>query len=129
MKRCASLAALVLMVVALDAAAAAKAGSTAEPTAVPEAAAGAAADGRPEPWMVAERARIVQQREVAMDEFTAAQKACWQKFAVNDCLRRAQLARREKVDLLQRQEWVLNDLERRLRTQARLKALQDKQQN
>ena len=35
----------------------------------------------------------------------------------------------EKVDLLQRQEWVLNDLERRLRTQARLKALQDKQQN
>lgn len=129
MKRCASLAALVLMVVALDAAAAAKAGSTAEPTAAPEAAAGAAADGRPEPWMVAERARIVQQREVATDEFTAAQKACWQKFAVNDCLRRAQLARREKVDLLQRQEWVLNDLERRLRTQARLKALQDKQQN
>lgn len=129
MKRCASLAALVLMVVALDAVAAAKAGSTAEPTAAPEAAAGAAADGRPEPWMVAERARIVQQREVAMDEFTAAQKACWQKFAVNDCLRRAQLARREKVDLLQRQEWVLNDLERRLRTQARLKALQDKQQN
>ncbi|MCB2038798.1 MAG: hypothetical protein R3F09_08335 [Burkholderiaceae bacterium] len=129
MKRCASLAALVLMVVALDAAAAAKAGSTAEPTAAPEAAAGAAADGRPEPWMVAERARIVQQRQVAMDEFTAAQKACWQKFAVNDCLRRAQLARREKVDLLQRQEWVLNDLERRLRTQARLKALQDKQQN
>nr|HPR42931.1 hypothetical protein [Ottowia sp.] len=117
------------MVVALDAAAAAKAGSTAEPTAAPEAAAGAAADGRPEPWMVAERARIVQQREVATDEFTAAQKACWQKFAVNDCLRRAQLARREKVDLLQRQEWVLNDLERRLRTQARLKALQDKQQN
>ena len=129
MKRYASLAALVLMVVALDAAAAAKAGSTAEPTAAPEAAAGAAADGRPEPWMVAERARIVQQRQVAMDEFTAAQKACWQKFAVNDCLRRAQLARREKVDLLQRQEWVLNDLERRLRTQARLKALQDKQQN
>ncbi|HPK31090.1 MAG: hypothetical protein KDF67_15190 [Ottowia sp.] len=129
MKRYASLAALVLMVVALDAAAAAKAGSTAEPTAAPEAAAGAAADGRPEPWMVAERARIVQQREVATDEFTAAQKACWQKFAVNDCLRRAQLARREKVDLLQRQEWVLNDLERRLRTQARLKALQDKQQN
>ncbi|WP_298431512.1 hypothetical protein [Ottowia sp.] len=129
MKRCASLAALVLMVVALDAAAAAKAGSTAEPTAVSEAAAGAVADGRPEPWMVAERARIVQQREVAMDEFAAAQKACWQKFAVNDCLRRAQLARREKVDLLQRQEWVLNDLERRLRTQARLKALQDKQQN
>ena len=76
MKRCASLAALVLMVVALDAAAAAKAGSTAEPTAAPEAAAGAAADGRPEPWMVAERARIVQQREVATDEFTAAQKAC-----------------------------------------------------
>ena len=129
MKRCASLAALVLMLVALDVAAAAKAGSTAESTAVPEAAAGAAADGRPEPWMVAERARIVQQREVATDEFTAAQKACWQKFAVNDCLRRAQLARREKVDLLQRQEWVLNDLERRLRTQARLKALQDKQQN
>ena len=129
MKRYASLAALVLMVVALDAAAAAKAGSTAEPTAAPEAAAGAAADGRPEPWRVAERARIVQQRQVAMDEFTAAQKACWQKFAVNDCLRRAQLARREKVDLLQRQEWVLNDLERRLRTQARLKALQDKQQN
>ena len=129
MKRYASLAALVLMLVALDVAAAAKAGSTAESTAVPEAAAGAAADGRPEPWMVAERARIVQQREVATDEFTAAQKACWQKFAVNDCLRRAQLARREKVDLLQRQEWVLNDLERRLRTQARLKALQDKQQN
>ncbi|MDR0275975.1 MAG: hypothetical protein LBI48_11685 [Burkholderiaceae bacterium] len=77
--------------------------------------------------IAAERARIARQRHEAESEFAAAQQACWQKFAVNDCLRRAQRARRERMDTLRQQEWALDDQQRSHRAQERLRRIEGKE--
>jgi hypothetical protein len=74
----------------------------------------------------AERARIARERHEAESEFAAAQKTCWQKFAVNDCLRRAQLAKRERMDALRQQEWALDDQQRSQHAQERLRQIESK---
>jgi len=73
-----------------------------------------------------ERQRIARERHEAESEFAAAQKACWQKFAVNDCLRRAQFAKRERLDALRQQEWALDDQQRTQRAQERLRQIEEK---
>jgi len=100
--------------------------AVAQTTASAPAEAASAPAGDPAQW-AAERARIARQRQEAEQEFAAAQKACWQKFAVNSCLRSATLARRAKTDALRQQEWALDDLQRSQRTQDRLREIQDKQ--
>lgn len=53
-------------------------------------------------------------------------QACWQKFAVNDCLSAVRKSRRAQLDPIHQQELALNAQERAWRTRQREERLQDK---
>jgi len=74
----------------------------------------------------AERARIASERTRIEAEFEQANKACYQKFAVNDCIADAKARRRELLAELRRQELVLNDADRRRRSAERLDEIEKK---
>ena len=79
------------------------------------------------PWLSAERARVTQAREAANGRFAADETLCWQRFAVNDCLRQVRLQRRAALDQLRQQELALNEIERQRRAEQRLRQLDEKQ--
>ena len=68
-------------------------------------------------WIAAERSRIAAEQNAARQRFEQAEKACWKRFAVNDCVSRARQQRRQTQDRLRQQELTLNALERRLAAQ------------
>jgi len=77
----------------------------------------------------AERERIdieLRQHEIA---FAQAERQCYQRFAVTDCLRAARMTRRLALDDLRRQEVVLNDLERKERAAQALQRIQERISN
>ena len=80
----------------------------------------------PQAGDAAERARIASERTRIEAEFEQANKACYQKFAVNDCIADAKARRRELLAQLRRQELVLNDAERRKRSAERLDEIEKK---
>ena len=53
-------------------------------------------------------------------------QACWQKFAVNDCLSAVRKSRRAQLDPIHQQELALNAQERAWRTRQLEERLQDK---
>jgi colicin import membrane protein len=63
----------------------------------------------------AERARIRAERSVIESAFVEEERVCYQKFAVNDCIGRARVARRDAVADLRRQELAINAAEARRR--------------
>ena len=74
----------------------------------------------------AQRAAIAQEKKQVLDLFQSTSKACWQKFAVNDCLA---LARRQKYQALaplDQREIQLNAKERELKELDRQQRLSDK---
>jgi colicin import membrane protein len=75
----------------------------------------------------AELARINAQRERAEAEFAAQEKACYSRFAVNDCIEAARKRRRDALAELRRQEVALNDAERRRRADERLRDIEARQ--
>ena len=77
-------------------------------------------------WLAAQRQRIEQGRAAARQRYHDDELACWQRFAVNDCLRDARLQRRAVFDMLRRDEQVVNAAERERRTGERLRAIEDK---
>ena len=103
--------------------------------ATPEAAA-AKADALPLPngiaeedlpaWLAAERTRIATERNAAQTTLATREAACWRRFAVNACLRRARTAQREALHALQQQELALNAHERAHRTRQVEQRLQEK---
>lgn len=82
--------------------------------------------GEPE-FIRVQRETIAQERQVVMSTYEQAAKACWQKFAVNACLRDARKARRAALEPLRQQDLVLNTQERLWRTEQRDLRLQGKQ--
>ena len=78
------------------------------------------------PWLAAQRTRIAAAREGATQRFDVAEKACWQRFAVNACVRAARAERRTVLDRLRQEELAVNEVERQRRTDARLRELEDK---
>lgn len=66
-----------------------------------------------------ERSRITQQHELQA-------KACWQKFAVNDCLAAVRKSKRAQLDPIHQKELELNAQERTWRTRQRDERLQNK---
>ena len=74
----------------------------------------------------AERARIASERTHIEAEFEQANKACYQMFAVNDCIADSRAKRRELLADLRRQELVLNDADRRRRASERLDEIEKK---
>jgi len=74
----------------------------------------------------AERLRIATERSQYETTFAHAERGCYRRLAVSDCLRQARQIRRTGLDELRRQEIVLNDLERKTNG---AQALQRIQQN
>lgn len=68
----------------------------------------------------AQRARIEQERSQAQAQFDAAAVSCYQRFAVNDCLREARNIRRDLLADLRKQSLALRDAQARQKAQERL---------
>jgi hypothetical protein len=82
--------------------------------------------GEPE-FVRVQREAIEQDRQVIMSSYEQAAKACWQKFAVNNCLSDARKARRAALEPLRQKDLVLNTQERLWRTEQRDLRLEGKQ--
>lgn len=67
-----------------------------------------------------QRVRIAQSRAAYQAQFRDREAACYQRFAVNDCLAESRRAEREILSDLRRQEIVINDEQRRRRGAAQL---------
>lgn len=65
--------------------------------------------------MAVQRARIEQDRKREETRYAQEEAACYQRFAVNDCLREVRVRRRATFEDLKRQEISLNDEERKIR--------------
>jgi len=76
--------------------------------------------------VAAEKARINAERNKAEATFKAEEKACYRKFAVNDCLKEARDKRRQVVTDLRRQEISINDAERKRKGAERLREIEEK---
>lgn len=87
---------------------------------------GAATD---QAWVQSERTRIANARAAAEQRYGEQERACWQRFAVNDCLHAAQRERRAALDVLRHEELALNAHERQQRVAERLRAIEEKARN
>jgi colicin import membrane protein len=76
--------------------------------------------------VAAEKARLAAQRAQAEQVFQAEEKACYAKFAVNDCVDAARAKRREALAGLRKQEIALNDAERQRKAAARLRDIEER---
>lgn len=76
-------------------------------------------------WQV-QRQQLAEQRAHQEELFQSAQTQCYQRFAVNDCLRAARAQRRAALEELRRQEVILNDLDRQAQAQATLERIGQK---
>ncbi|MBC7603763.1 MAG: hypothetical protein H7255_14035 [Ramlibacter sp.] len=74
----------------------------------------------------AERARIGAARAKVEGEFKEAEKACYKKFAVTDCIDEARVKRRDALSDVRRQELIINDAERKRRAAERMRAIEEK---
>ena len=72
-----------------------------------------------------ERVQIARQREQVQQDHEREVRACWQRFAVNDCLAQVRQARRQRAEPLRQRELELNALSRQLREERRQLRLQD----
>jgi len=76
--------------------------------------------------LTAERARLQAERAQVEQAYEASLRGCWQRFAVNSCLREARRSRYAALDPIRAQELALNAEERALRAQQRDERLQEK---
>jgi hypothetical protein len=74
----------------------------------------------------AERALIQIEKKRIIDEFENASKACWRKFAVNDCLANVRRQKYQNLSPLEQQEIQLNARQRELKQLERQQRLSDK---
>lgn len=72
----------------------------------------------------AERQRISAERADHEAVYLRAERQCYSRFAVNDCLREARKDRRLAIDDLRRQELLLNDMERKAKALEAIKRIQ-----
>lgn len=73
-----------------------------------------------------EKARIQAERSDAQTRFAAEEKACYQKFAVNDCLADVRSHRRTVLADLKRQEVTINDTERKRKAAEQIQRLEER---
>jgi hypothetical protein len=74
-----------------------------------------------------EREAIASARAEIAAVYEAEAKACWQKFAVNSCLKDARRVRRAALEPLRQKDLLLNAQERQWRTEQRNLRLEGKQ--
>ncbi len=77
--------------------------------------------------IAAAREALNTQRQAIEAQHEARQRDCWQRFAVNDCLREARRSRHAALDPLRPKELELNAQEREWRTRQRDERLGAKQ--
>ena len=82
--------------------------------------------GAPE-FIRVQRDAIASERDGVMAVYQEEAKACWQKFAVNACLREARQHRRAALEPLRQRDLLLNAQERQWRTEQRTLRLEGKQ--
>lgn len=86
---------------------------------------------QPTPAVRAERAqereRIRKEEAVIAGQLKQAEAACYQRFAVEDCLRAERRSARAQRAVLQQREAVISDAERRERAAQRLKDIEQRQ--
>jgi colicin import membrane protein len=85
-----------------------------------------AAHAQDDASVAAERARLKDAREKVEARYVADEKACYGKFAVNDCLAKARAKRREALGDLRRQEIALNDAERKRKAAERQRSIEER---
>ena len=73
-----------------------------------------------------QRADLTARKQSVMDVHARLREQCWQRFAVNDCLRDVRRAQRKALEPVQAEQIELNARERSLRLQERKQRLQDK---
>ncbi len=73
-----------------------------------------------------ERARIKVEQAQVQSRFAREEAACYQRFAVNDCLQEARAHQRAALNDLRRQEIALNDVERKRKGEERIRRLNEK---
>lgn len=71
----------------------------------------------------AERQHIAQQRVEREAVYLKAERECYSRFAVSDCLRTARKNRRLAMEELRRHELILNDMERQTKALEALKRI------
>ena len=76
--------------------------------------------------IAAQRLSIEADKKIVLDQFQTASKACWQEFAVNDCLAKARRIKYQQLAPLDQREVVLNAKQRELKERERQQRLMDK---
>jgi hypothetical protein len=79
-----------------------------------------------EAFLQAERERIAQQRRQEEGRFALQEAACYQRFAVNDCLREVRVRRRAVLEDFRRQEVMISDIERKRRGADQIRRQEEK---
>lgn len=74
------------------------------------------------------RARIAAERQAIQQRLSQQERACYQRFAVEDCLREVRTQARHEDNALRLQELKINDIERREKSAARLRSIEQKSQ-
>jgi colicin import membrane protein len=72
------------------------------------------------------RARISRERGEVEAAYKVKERACYQTFAVNDCLKEARSRRRDAMADLKRQETSLNDAERKRKGAERQRVIEER---
>jgi len=72
------------------------------------------------------RQQIQEARSAEEARFSDQERACYERFTVNDCLKQVRLKKRLVLEDLRRQEVFLNDLERRKKGADQLELIQEK---
>lgn len=73
-----------------------------------------------------QRAIIEQEKKQVLDQFQTASKACWKRFAVNDCLANVRRQKYQDLAPLDQREIQLNARQRELKELERQQRLTDK---
>jgi hypothetical protein len=73
-----------------------------------------------------QRSLIAHEKKQVLDQFQLDSKACWKKFAVNDCLANARRQKYQSLDPLDQREIQLNARQRALKEVERQQRLTDK---
>ncbi len=76
--------------------------------------------------IAAQRLVIEADKKIVLDQFQIESKACWQVFAVNDCLAKARRLKYQQLAPLDHREVVLNANHRELKERERQQRLLDK---
>ena len=74
----------------------------------------------------AQRLVLADEKKKVLDQFQDASKACWQQFAVNDCLFKARQQKYQSLNPLDQREIDLNIRQRALKEIERQQRLSDK---